>query len=58
MGINIGIKTSIVIGTFSGSAVIKLFLKNPNFSINYMFQMMKFKGITREDFFCKRSLLW
>jgi hypothetical protein len=33
---------------FSGSAVIKLFLKNVNFSRNYLFEMLKFKGITRK----------
>jgi hypothetical protein len=33
---------------FSGSAVIKLFLKNVNCSRNYLFEMLKFKGITRK----------
>ncbi len=35
---------------FSGSAVIKLFLKNVIFSRNYLFKLLKFKGITRKKY--------
>jgi hypothetical protein len=51
------LKTSIVIGTFSGSAVIKLIFENPDFSRNYLFEMMKFKGITREEKCCKKVFI-
>ncbi len=34
--------------TFSGLAVFKLLFKNAKFSRNYLFEMTKFKDITRE----------
>jgi len=48
MELSIAMVVSNYNSTFSGPAVIKLFLKNIEFSRNNLFEMLKFNEIIRE----------